>query len=154
MTSKVLLKDCVLVDLSVSPAKKENALELIAKKLSDILDINSEQLRDGLFAREEEGTTGFTEGIAIPHTQISDLDDARVGVVTFADPIEWESLDGKPIEIATVLLTPNGNSNNEHLKLLSKLSRKLISEDFVKELHDNKHNQDKLFNMISEIVNQ
>lgn len=154
MTSKVLLKDCVLVDLSVLPAKKENALELIAKELADALNLDSDQLRDGLFAREKEGTTGFTEGIAIPHTQVPDLDDARVGVVTFASPIEWESLDGKPIEIATVLLTPNGNGNNEHLKLLSKLSRKLISEDFVKELHENKHNQDKLFNMIAEIVNQ
>lgn len=154
MANEVLLKDCVIVDLNVTPAKKENALESIAEKLSAILKVDTKQVRDGLFAREDEGTTGFTDGIAIPHTQVPDLEDARIGVVTFGNPIEWESLDGKPIEIATVLLTPNSNGNNEHLKLLSKLSRKLISEDFVKQLHENKHNQDGLFNMIAEIVNQ
>lgn len=153
MTEQVLLKDCVITDLVVEPATKDEALKVIASKLSQQLNVDQKQVENGLFAREEEGTTGFTDGIAIPHTQVPDLNDARIGVVTFKNPIEWESLDGKPIEIATILLTPNGNGNNGHLKLLSQLSRKLISEEFVEELHQNKHNQDALYDMIAEIVN-
>ncbi|MGR3741393.1 PTS sugar transporter subunit IIA [Companilactobacillus sp. DQM5] len=154
MSSEVLLKDCVITDLKINPAKKDVALAEIAKDLGSILNVDAKQLEKGLLAREEEGTTGFTDGIAIPHTQVSDLNDARIGVVTFETPISWESLDGKDIEIATVLLTPNSNGNQDHLKLLSMLSRKLMNEEFVKQLHDNKHNQDGLFNMIAEIVNK
>lgn len=154
MSNEVLLKDCVLVDLKIEPAEKNVALAEIASDLGSILNVDANQIEKGLLAREEEGTTGFTDGIAIPHTQVPDLNDARIGVVTFANPVKWESLDGKDIEIATVLLTPNGNGNQEHLKLLSMLSRKLMNEEFVNELHENKHDQDALFNMIAEIVNK
>ncbi|GKQ42142.1 PTS fructose transporter subunit IIA [Companilactobacillus sp. RD055328] len=154
MANEVLLKDCVLIDMDVNPAKKDVALAQIAKQLGSVLNVDAGQIESGLLAREEEGTTGFTDGIAIPHTQVPDLDDARIGVVTFANPVAWESLDGKDIEIATVLLTPNGNGNQDHLKLLSMLSRKLMNEEFVSELHENKHDQNALFNMIAEIVNK
>ncbi|MDO1605858.1 PTS sugar transporter subunit IIA [Lactobacillus sp. YT155] len=154
MSNEVLLKDCVLVDLNVSPAEKNAALKEISNQLGNALSVPATQIEEGLLKREEEGTTGFTDGFAIPHTQVPDLKDVRIGVVTFENSIAWESLDGQDIEIAIVLLTPQAEGNQEHLKLLSLLSRKLMNEDFVKEIKENKHNQDALFDLIAEIVNK
>lgn len=83
----------------------------------------------GLCAREKEATTGFQDGIAIPHSKHETCLKPGVFLVRFAHPIAWNALDGEPIHVALGLTIPEAGGE-EHLRILSKLARQLIHEDF------------------------
>lgn len=151
---EILSKAAIQTQVSVFPAKKEKALKKIANLLAGPIGLNEEVLKKGLLTREEEGTTGFTDGFAIPHAKLAEITDTHVGIVTFKRPINWESLDGQKIEIAIILLTPSNDKNNPHLQLLSQLSRKLMDAEFVKQIKANLADQDALYRLVGNIVNQ
>ncbi|AEB07043.1 PTS system D-fructose-specific IIA component (F1P-forming), Frc family [Coriobacterium glomerans PW2] len=83
----------------------------------------------GLIRRENQGTTGFKDHIAIPHCK--DAVNIRPGmfVMKFDNPIDWNALDGKPVRVAIALTIPEKGAV-EHLKLLSLIARKLIDQTF------------------------
>lgn len=91
---------------------------------------------EGLKNREKESTTGFKNGIAIPHSNDDSVLKAGLFVVKFDNPIEWNSLDKKPIRVAISLSIPKDGSK-EHLKLLSQIARKLMDEDFTNTILNN-----------------
>lgn len=90
--------------------------------------------KDGLYldlkAREQEGTTGFGKHIAVPHAKSDNVSKTGVLVGRTTNDIEWNAIDGQPVSTFICLLTPAGGGD-EHLSMLSKLSRKLMHEDFV-----------------------
>lgn len=81
-------------------------------------------------AREAESTTGFGNGIAIPHAKSANVDHATILVARGSQPVEWHSLDDQPVSAWISLLVPD-NQADTHLKLLAKLSRQLIHKDFI-----------------------
>lgn len=81
-------------------------------------------------ARETESTTGFGNGIAIPHAKSNNVDHAAILVARGTKAVEWASLDGQPVTAWISLLVPD-NQADTHLKLLAKLSRQLIHKDFI-----------------------
>lgn len=153
LSNDILNRNYIFTDISVSKSEKNLALDKIAELLAVPMNLSKDELLDGLLKREKEGTTGFTDGLAIPHATLQSLADPKVGVVTFDTPIEWDSLDGKGVRTAFVLLTPDNSKNNIHLKMLSQLSRNLMKEDFVKQIQDNLSNGDNLFKIVSSVVN-
>ncbi|MBM7598914.1 fructose-specific phosphotransferase system IIA component [Virgibacillus halotolerans] len=84
----------------------------------------------GLKKRESEVTTGFKDGIAIPHCKHKTVLKPSLMVVKFSNTVEWDSMDGKPVQITFALAIPEGE-NQAHLKLLSSISRALIDEEFT-----------------------
>ncbi|HIY91811.1 PTS sugar transporter subunit IIA [Companilactobacillus sp. HBUAS56275] len=154
MDNKILKRNYIYTDISIEKREKKEALNKISELLSEPMGLSKKELEKGLLKREEEGTTGFTDGLAIPHATLKSLDDPKVGVITFTDPIEWESLDGEGVKAAFVLLTPENGENNVHLKMLSQLSRNLMKEEFVKNIQNNLSNGDELFNIVGNIINQ
>lgn len=93
----------------------------------------------GLKAREQESTTGFKDGIAIPHSNDDSVTKPGLFLIKFDNAIEWDALDKKPIRVAFVLSIPK-NGSTEHLKLLSKIARKMMDDEFrqtVLESNDN-----------------
>ena len=90
---------------------------------------------EGLKTRERESTTGFKDGIAIPHSNDSSVLKPGLFLIKFSNAIEWESLDKKPIQVAFVLSIPK-NGSTEHLKLLSKIARKLMDDEFRQKILD------------------
>ena len=80
--------------------------------------------------REQESTTGFGNGIAIPHAKSNNVKTAAILFGRSTTDIEWQSLDGKPVNTFISLLVP-ANEGDVHLKLLAQLSRKLVHQDFV-----------------------
>jgi PTS system fructose-specific IIA component len=76
-------------------------------------------------AREAMGTTGMQGGFGIPHCKSAAVNDAAIYVVKFGNPIDWKSLDGKPIKMAVALLAPDGDV---HLTLLSTVAGMLTDE--------------------------
>lgn len=112
-------------------SSKEEALENIAifAEEQEIVKSKKAYLK-GLKKREEEITTGFKDGIAIPHCKHKTVRRPSLMLMKFTNPIEWESMDDLPVTFAFALAIPNEN-NQDHLKLLSSVSRALIDETFV-----------------------
>ncbi|WP_094604466.1 PTS system mannose-specific EIIBCA component [Sporomusa silvacetica DSM 10669] len=84
--------------------------------------------------REQKGSTGIGFGVAIPHGKSSGVASAGLAFARLANPVEWNSLDGKPVQIIFLIGVPDKDTGNEHMKILIALSRKLIHEDFRKKL--------------------
>ena len=122
------------INLNGTPAGKTEALnqciDLMAKsgKIADV-----ETYRKGVFAREEEGTTGIGMGIAIPHCKSDAVIKAGLAAMVVKDGVDFESLDGTPAKIIFLIAAPN-TEDNVHLQVLSKLSVMLMDEQFTNSL--------------------
>ena len=80
--------------------------------------------------RESEATTGFGGGVAIPHAKTDDVSEATLLFARLSGPVEWHAIDGAPVDTVVSILAPTSGAD-EHLRLLAKLARKLMHEDFV-----------------------
>lgn len=122
------------INLNGTPAGKTEALnqciDLMAKsgKIADV-----EKYRKGVFAREEEGTTGIGMGIAIPHCKSDAVTKAGLAAMVVKDGVDFESFDGTPAKIIFLIAAPN-TEDNVHLQVLSKLSVMLMDEQFTNSL--------------------
>lgn len=141
----------IFTDIVVS-GDKNNALDKIAELLANKNELDTTELTLGFKARELESTTGFGNGVAIPHAKINGLQKPVVGIVTFTRPIEWESLDGNPVEIAIALIMPMNDPNKEHLMVLSKLARKLMDDAFIEDLQNERHNAEGLYQVVTNAI--
>ncbi len=111
---------------------KEELFENLANKYVELGLVKSkDEVVEGLKRREAESTTGFEKGIAIPHTQ-ADVTKAIISVSRI-NPITWPALDGNTTDLVINIVVPK-NQGSEHLKILSKLSAKLMDDDFVTKL--------------------
>ena len=84
-------------------------------------------------AREKLGSTGFGNGVAIPHCRLDAVENFHVGLVTFSEGAPFDSLDEQPIRVAAWIVAPTGQSST-HIRLLSTLSRVLSVPGAVEEL--------------------
>ena len=105
-------------------------VELMAKS-GKIADVDT--YRKGVFAREEEGTTGVGEGIAIPHCKSSAVKAPGLAAMVVPDGVEFDALDGAPVHILFLIAAPD-TKDNVHLDVLSKLSTLLMDESFTQSL--------------------
>lgn len=122
------------INLNGTPAGKTEALNQcidLMEKSGKIADV--EKYRKGVFAREEEGTTGIGMGIAIPHCKSDAVIKAGLAAMVVKDGVDFESLDGTPAKIIFLIAAPN-TEDNVHLQVLSKLSVMLMDEQFTNSL--------------------
>lgn len=125
----LLSKESVLLNADV------NDKEACLVKLVDLMDasgkISDKKLYlDAVYAREEEGTTGVGNGIAIPHGRCSGVKEPGLAAVTINGGVEYNALDSKPVDLAFLIAAPEG-SGTVHLEILSKLATMLMDENFV-----------------------
>ncbi|MBR3234557.1 MAG: PTS sugar transporter subunit IIA [Atopobiaceae bacterium] len=110
----------------------DEALNFFAKKAVE-LGISDDEA--GCLAafneREAMGTTGMQGGFAIPHCKSTVVKDAAILVAKFANDIDWNSLDGRPVKVAVALFAPDGDV---HLTLLSTVAGMLTDESFRSKL--------------------
>ena len=121
---------------SFQAKKKDEALhELVQrlKKCPKIKDIESSKIYSALKEREKLGSTGLGGGIAIPHAKIDGLNDFVLALAISQKGVQFDAIDNRKVHIFFVLLGPS-NSPNEHLKMLSAISRTLRDEDIKNEL--------------------
>lgn len=146
--SEVFTKDHIYID-SKSKTQDEafKFIASIAYKHGFVKD--EVEYYKGLHKREEEATTGFNDGIAIPHSKNSTVIKPGVFLIRFENPIEWDSLDGELIKTAFALTIPEDGAEN-HLKILSSIAKKLIDDDFRKTMVTESSNE-KLYNLVSTI---
>ncbi len=144
----VFKREYVFMDADVST--KEECLAFIAERAVELGISSSVQgTVDGFMLRENEGSTGFNDGFAIPHTRCDDVLKPSVIVVRTKNGIDWPSMDGKPIVVIFALLVPKQVEGTVHLTLISSLARKLVSAEFQKTLLSS-HDPDEIFDIINQ----
>ena len=116
----ILSKDSVVA--CAKPTCKRQLLQLAADKASELVDVEAHEIFKTLIEREQLGTTGLGEGIAIPHGKIEGLQAVTCLFIQLEHPVEFESVDEKPVDLAFVLLAPKG-AGADHLKALSRIAR-------------------------------
>ena len=84
-----------------------------------------------IVSREKMGSTGIGNGIAIPHGRIDGIDDILAVVVTSEEPIDFDAIDDRPVDIFFALLVPS-EQTEEHLQTLSSIAQKLSDKEIVK----------------------
>ena len=117
--------------LGLRAADKAQALGEIAKRASAQLPVASAAIFAAVDARERLGSTGFGRGFALPHVRMEGLDAAFSLLVRLAKPIEYEAIDGKPVDILFLLLIPSDNSN-AHVAALAAVSRSMRDEGILR----------------------
>ncbi|MFI1073732.1 fructose-specific PTS transporter subunit EIIC [Streptomyces puniciscabiei] len=105
--------------------------ELLAEsgRVADVDELVATALR-----REEQGTTGLGEEIAIPHAKTDAVTAPVVGFARSAEGIEWGSLDGTKARLVFMIAVPEAAAGDEHLRILALLSRKLMDPGFRERL--------------------
>jgi PTS system fructose-specific IIA component len=132
MTS-ILAPENVILDATA--ASQAEVFDLIAAKAVAFgITSDGTAVVAGLTQREQQGTTGLMDGIAIPHAKSEAIDSPALVIVRLRSAVDWESLDGKPITMAISLLIPSGEAGTTHLKLLSQVARTLIKPAVRQEL--------------------
>ena len=111
-------------------SSKKKVFEAAARLISqDQLSLSESEVFSALFAREKLGSTGLGKGIAIPHCRISNCTHAVGALLTMEQPVDFDAPDGQPVDILFILLVPEG-ANEEHLKILSGLARRLNDDAY------------------------
>ena len=122
------------INLNASPQNKKEALDQAVELMARSGKINDvEAYRKQVYAREEESTTGVGEGIAIPHGKCSAVNAPGLSAMVIKDGVDFDSLDGEPVNILFLIAAPD-TEDNVHMDVLSKLSVLLMDEEFVDSL--------------------
>lgn len=128
-----LLKACS-VELNGTPQTKEETIKqmvALMEKGGNVTDV--EKYKAGVFAREEEGTTGIGEGIAIPHAKTDAVNAPGLAAMVIPAGVDYDALDGQPVDLVFLIAAPN-TEDNVHLEVLSRLSMLLMDESFKQNL--------------------
>src|SRR5262249_38747701 len=112
------------VAIDVAPLKKQKLLLHLANKAASRLGLPPDELFKELSKREELGSTGVGDGVAIPHARFNQVDQPFGMVLRLRQPIEFGALDGKPIDIVFLLLLPE-SPNGGPLSAFSCFGRSL-----------------------------
>jgi len=130
----VLRKECVCVGATCRD--KTDLLRKVAKTAmnSPILKEFTEQsVYDGLTTRESLGSTGFGDGIAIPHCRLDGVSDFVLGIITLPGGLDFDALDGKPVNLVIFIIAPQIESD-KHVRLLSAISQTLLARGIREEM--------------------
>ncbi len=107
---------------------KREALQAMAETASRLVDKPAGEIKAALLEREQLGSTGIGDGVAIPHAKIEGLG-AITGVFALIDkPVDFDALDDQPVDLIFMLLAP-ANADAAHLKALATVSRMLRDHD-------------------------
>ena len=128
------------------------AIAASAKNTSILKHISENNLFSALKDRELLGTTGFGGGIAIPHCRLPNIKDFVVGIITSTNGINFDALDGKPVNLFIFIIAPE-QETNQHIRLLSAISRVCQNKSAVNEIV-NSDTPDQLIDYFSKYLHE
>ena len=115
--------------VNVPGGSKKRVLEQIAKVIGqDLPDLDPQTIFESLIAREKLGSTGFGNGIAIPHCRMPGCVSPLSAVLRLNAPVDFDAIDGAPVDLLFVLLVPEA-ATDEHLELLRQIASMLDREE-------------------------
>ena len=130
--TQILQPDCIKV-----PVENRDK-EAVITELVDLLDANGLLLdRDialeAVLTRERTQSTGTGAGIAIPHGKCNAVKELVIAIGTAHEPIDFNSIDGKPVTIIILLVSP-ADQTGPHIQALATISRLMLDEEFRQQL--------------------
>ena len=145
---EILSPTNVLADFA-APGKVR-LLHGLAERASDSLKLSTESILHALLKREELGSTGTGGGIAIPHARIPGLDKPFGILVRLKQPIDFDAIDGRSVDLLFLLLLPV-TSNKEQLNALASVARILRNPESVRSLRSAR-NSAELFGVMAALA--
>jgi PTS system nitrogen regulatory IIA component len=101
---------------------KKTLLQQLANVAAQRLGLDAAEILASLVEREQLGSTGFGQGVAIPHGKVEGLKQIYCLFARVAEPLDYKAIDGRPVDLVFLLLSPP-DSGAEHLKALAAISR-------------------------------
>ena len=135
-----------IVDI-LSPARCQNSVQASSKKRvlehiaqiahTEITGSKESDIYKHLLERERLGSTGLGEGVAIPHCRIENLSSILGILIKLSDPVDFESIDSKPVDLVFALMVPQ-EASEEHLKTLATIAEHFSQPSFCSALREAK----------------
>jgi fructose-specific phosphotransferase system IIA component len=149
--TQILQSNCVKVPLE---GEDKN---FVITELVDLLDANGllgdrDVVLEAVLAREKTRSTGIGSGIAIPHGKCKAVKELIMAIGIAGEPIDFASVDGKPVTIIILLVSP-ADQTGPHIQALAKISRLMLDEGFKKELEE-ADSPEKAYELISNKENE
>ena len=149
--SQILQPNCVKV-----PVEGKNK-EAVITELVDLLDAQGllsdrDAVLDAVMTRERTQSTGTGAGIAIPHGKCKAVKELVMAIGIAHEPIEFQSIDGKPVTILILLVSP-ANQTGPHIQALARISRLMLNEEFKTRLEKVNSAED-VYELLSEQGNK
>ena len=129
----VLRPECVLANASCTSRDEVLAAAACAKKSPILSAVSEDEIRRALVEREKLSTTGFGNGIAIPHCRLDDVSDFVVGLLSVPAGVDFDAMDGESVRLFVFIVGPAA-STNEHIKVLSAISQVLNVPEHIQEM--------------------
>jgi PTS system nitrogen regulatory IIA component len=124
------------VSLGDAASSKKRILEHAAQLLVERYEEpTAEQIFERLLERERLGSTGLAGGVALPHARMPKLDKPRAAFLRLEQAVDFDALDGQPVDLVFALLVPE-EANDEHLQLLASLAAMFNRPRFCARLRD------------------
>jgi len=147
LLTQILHRDCVKVPIE-NKDKEDVIIELI-----DLLDAkgfftDKQAVIDAVLSRERTQSTGTGAGIAIPHGKSSATKELVMAIGIAGEPIEFDSIDGKPVKILFLLVSPT-TQTGMHIQALAAISRLILNEEFRAKL-ENASTADEVYELFYE----
>ena len=114
--------DCDAIKTALPGGNKRSLLQQLANLAAQRLDADGAPILASVNEREQLGSTGFGQGVAIPHGKIEGLNRIYAMFTRLAEPIDFKAIDGRPVDLVFLLLSPP-DAGAEHLKALAAVSR-------------------------------
>jgi PTS system nitrogen regulatory IIA component len=110
------------IKTALSAGNKRSLLQQLANSAAQRLGLDGAAIHASLVERENLGSTGFGQGVAIPHGKIEGLSQIYCLFARLAEPIDYKAIDGGPVDLVFLLLSPV-DAGADHLKALAAISR-------------------------------
>lgn len=127
----IISKEAVLDN--VQAGSKRELIQVLSSKIANISGLDERVIFEAVWERENLGSTGYGDGVAFPHARIEGLDKVSAMFARLDDAVDFDSLDGKPVDLVFLLVSPE-NSGADHLTALATLSRVLKTEGSCEKL--------------------
>ena len=136
------------INISLNASSKSEVIKELVNSFH-LQDIPGEKIINALMEREKIHSTGVGNGVAIPHARIDGIDDFHAVIGISPGGVDFNSMDGKPVNLFFVLLSPQGKQNGTHIELLADIARIAQSKSIVSKLLNARSNKE-VFDIIKE----
>ena len=149
--TQILQPNCVKVPVE-SKDKEAVITELVDLLNAQGLLLDRDAALDAVLTRERTQSTGTGAGIAIPHGKCNAVKELVMAIGIAHEPIEFQSIDNKPVTILILLVSP-ANQTGPHIQALARISRLMLNEEFKTRL-ENVNSAEDVYELLSEQENQ
>ncbi len=144
--SDLLVSEAIVPSLKAS--SKKQALQELSQTARKLTGLSARDIFEVLLQRERLGSTGLGHGVAIPHGKMSNLEGLHGIFARLNQPIDFDSVDGQPVDLIFLLLAPE-SAGADHLKALARVSRLFRDADIISKLRGSS-NSAALYSILTE----